>query len=77
MSIRIRFFASLADEVGRREAECDFEDGLTVAEVWRRATGQDAPPDGLMCAVNHAYSEVGDRVAENDEVAFFPPVTGG
>lgn len=77
MSIKVRFFASLAERVGRREAECAHVEGLTVADVWREVTGQDAMPDEVLCAVNHAYSEHATPLAENDEVAYFPPVTGG
>ncbi|MEQ8233573.1 MAG: MoaD/ThiS family protein [Gammaproteobacteria bacterium] len=77
MTIKVRFFASLAERVGRREAECAHVDGLTVADVWRQITGQDSMPDEVLSAVNHAYSEHATPLADDDEVAYFPPVTGG
>jgi molybdopterin synthase sulfur carrier subunit len=77
MSIKVRFFASLAESVGRREAECAHAEGLTVSEVWRRVTGDAAMPEDVLCAVNHAYSTAEQALAEDDEVAYFPPVTGG
>ena len=77
MSIKVRFFASLAETVGRREAECAHAEGLTVGEVWARVTGEPALPEGVLCAVNHAYSTADHALGEDDEGAYFPPVTGG
>ena len=77
MSIKIRFFASLAETVGRREAELAHTADLTVAGVWCAATGQSELPAAVMCAVNHKYCEHTDVLDDDDEVAFFPPVTGG
>ncbi|MGE0485824.1 MAG: MoaD/ThiS family protein [Gammaproteobacteria bacterium] len=77
MSIKVRFFASLAESVGRREAECAHAEGLTVGEVWQRVTGEAAMPDGVLCAVNHAYATPENALSDDDEVAYFPPVTGG
>lgn len=77
MSIKVRFFASLAESIGRREAELPLAPGTTVESVWQAFTGGKAPPEGLLCAVNHDYCTVDQVLADGDEVAFFPPVTGG
>jgi molybdopterin synthase sulfur carrier subunit len=77
MSITVRFFASLAETVGRREASCAFRDGLTVASVWAEVLPEQALPEPVLCAVNHDYCDVEQVLADGDEVAFFPPVTGG
>ena len=77
MSIKLRFFASLAESVGRREADCEPGAGLTVERAWCEVTGQESLPPGVMCAVNHSYCERDDVLADCDEVAYFPPVTGG
>jgi len=77
MAIKIRFFASLAETVGRREAQLAHTSGLTVASVWCATTGQPDLPSAVMCAVNHKYCEPLDVLDDEDEVAFFPPVTGG
>jgi len=34
-------------------------------------------PDNILCAVNHEMANESTKVCESDEVAFFPPVTGG
>ncbi|MEX2482704.1 MAG: MoaD/ThiS family protein [Gammaproteobacteria bacterium] len=77
MSIKIRFFASLAETVGYRETACPYAAGLTVESAWREVTGQETLPSGVMCAVNHSYCEPADLLHDEDEVAYFPPVTGG
>jgi sulfur-carrier protein len=74
--IRIRFFASLAERVGQREAVLAAEAGLTVAEVWSRVAGMPRPA-ALRCARNLDYCPWDAPVFEDDEIAFFPPVTGG
>ncbi len=77
MTIRVKFFASLAERVGRAEAELEHREGMTVLDAWRGATGEDGPPERILMAVNMEYCEAGRGVAEGDEVAFFPPITGG
>lgn len=77
MSIKVRFFASLAEAVGRREAECAHAPGMTVQTVWAALNAGGALPPGVLCAVNHDYCELDQELADHDEVAYFPPVTGG
>ena len=77
MAIKVRFFASLAESVGRSEVNIEFKEGLTVAEVWvLSAEGREWAPETL-CAVNHTYGQPGQELSDFDEVAYFPPVTGG
>ncbi len=77
MAVRVRFFASLAEAVGQRHAEHAWSDDLTVRGVWRELTGEADLPSGVLCAVNHSYCDVDQVLEDEDEVAYFPPVTGG
>ena len=77
MSIKIRFFASLAESVGQREADLEHGRDMTVRSVWQQLTGQTDIPEGILCAVNHTYCELDQILNDSDEVAYFPPVTGG
>lgn len=49
---------------------------MTVADVWR-ALSERPPPANLLCARNLEYADFAEVVDDGDEVAFFPPVTGG
>jgi molybdopterin synthase sulfur carrier subunit len=77
MAIIIKYFASLADERGRREERVAHHAGATVRDVWHAANGDAALPANVLSAVNHEYVERDHPVRDGDEVAFFPPVTGG
>jgi len=77
MTIRVRYFASLREKMGRVEDTLVYEDIATVADVWRVVSTGKPLPDHLLCAVNLEYAEPLAAVKDGDEVAFFPPVTGG
>ena len=77
MSVAVRFFASLRESLGRSHCDLEVEAPLTVLEVWRQAAGGEPLPPGTLCAVNKVYAKSSSRVGDGDEVAFFPPVTGG
>lgn len=75
MSISVKFFASLKEQ--QPNAASSVEGASTVAEVWASATGGEAIPEHVLCSVNLEHRKPQDAVADGDEVAFFPPVTGG
>lgn len=76
-AIRILYFASLRERVGRASAELPEDDPLTVAEVWLRLNPALPLPPNTLAAINHEYVDLGAPVRGGDELAFFPPVTGG
>ena len=78
MKIKVRYFASLRETLGRPEDILQSDEiQLTVTQVWAQATGQQSLPDKVLIALNHEYVNAEKKVKEGDEVAFFPPVTGG
>ena len=75
--VKVRFFASLREEFGRSDACIGADEGMTVNDVWTRV-GEGRPfPENVLSAVNLCYVERSHAVEDGDEVAFFPPVTGG
>lgn len=77
MSIQVRYFASLREKMGRVEESLSAEGIATVADVWK-CVGQGKPmPEQILCAVNMEFASPETAVVDGDEVAFFPPVTGG
>ncbi|MEY3287920.1 MAG: hypothetical protein RLZZ419_162 [Pseudomonadota bacterium] len=77
MSIKVRYFASLKESVGRAEDELTVIKLLTVHEVWHCTNPEKPLPDNILAAVNMDYVDLDYLVKDGDEVAFFPPVTGG
>ena len=77
MSIHVKYFASLREAIGRSHDDVPFSNILTVEEVWNQATHNMQPPEHLLVAVNQEYANFSKQVCDGDEVAFFPPVTGG
>ena len=81
MSIKVLYFASLREEVGRDsemiDSPADITNPMNIEQLWQKATGQEDFPEHLLVAVNQEYSNKQTTVSDGDEVAFFPPVTGG
>jgi len=77
MSVSVKFFASLREQIGCDGASVEVGEVATAADVWLQATGGKPLPANVLVAVNMEYSDPGARVQSGDEVAFFPPVTGG
>lgn len=77
MSIQVKFFASLRETLGTESTTVKSAPNLTVRGVWNAATNAAAFPTNTLSAINMNYSQLDDEVMDGDEVAFFPPVTGG
>lgn len=63
--------------MGCSELELDAENLNTVSDVWNAASKDMEMPVNILCAVNMDYVSTSESVKDGDEVAFFPPVTGG
>jgi molybdopterin synthase sulfur carrier subunit len=77
MSIKVLYFASLKETLGRSYDEIEAADIATVSGVWHRANPNRPIPKNTLVAVNMDYVTLQAYVKDGDEVAFFPPVTGG
>jgi molybdopterin synthase sulfur carrier subunit len=78
MRVRLRFFAALREQMGAG-AERTVPAGTSVGALWRALVAE-RPALGVFrvrFAVNATYVDASHRLAEGDEVAFFPPVSGG
>ena len=76
MSITVRFFASVRERLGRAEDVMECQGIATVTDVWNKSTRLPWS-DSILAAVNMEYAKPDGPVRDGDEVAFFPPVTGG
>lgn len=81
MSVKVLFFASLADVTGMHEAEVDSSAVRDVASVFDQLAGRfpelEAHRRSLLIALNMEFVPPDTPVRDGDEVAFFPPVSGG
>lgn len=77
MSIKILYFASLREQIGRASDVIEKTDSLRVIDAWQQATGMPELLDNLLIAVNQEYTSEDTVLNDGDELAFFPPVTGG
>ena len=76
MKIVVRAFAGLREQLGTGRVELDLDEGASVSDVWPALGLGDEPP-GLLYAVNRQYAEPEHALADGDEVALIPPVSGG
>ena len=76
MQVSIRLFAGLRERAGTGTRTIELTDGATLGDVWP-ALDLGSEPSGLLYAVNKRYAETETALAEGDEVALIPPVSGG
>src|SRR5207244_369265 len=72
-TVTVRVFAGLRERAGWPQREVE---AVTVADVWA-TLGLGDEPEGLLYAVNHEYAPPERELADGDEVALIPPVSGG
>ena len=75
-NINVRYFASLRERLGRSQEQVEAAGIVNVADVWRRVASEPMPANTLV-AINQEYAGPDSPVRAGDEVAFFPPVSGG
>ena len=76
MNITVKYFASLREQMGKREEMLTLSESVPVATIWQNVSGLSETKNILM-AINMEYVKSDAIVKEGDVVAFFPPVTGG
>jgi molybdopterin synthase catalytic subunit/molybdopterin converting factor small subunit len=76
MQVVVKLFAALRERAGTRERALELDAGSSVDDVWPALELGDEPA-GLVYAVNRAYVDRGTPLADGDEVALIPPVSGG
>jgi molybdopterin synthase catalytic subunit len=75
--IAVRLFAALRERAGTGTLALELPDGARVADVWAALPFDGPEPPSLAFARNRAYAAREDALADGDEVALIPPVSGG
>jgi molybdopterin synthase sulfur carrier subunit len=85
MRLKLLFFAALREQLGIADESIDLPEAVTTVgglrthlmqrgDAWQKAL---SPNRALRVAVNQDMAQASTPVGPGDEVAFFPPVTGG
>lgn len=74
--VRVKFFARLRDNYGDDQSIV-YVPGLKVQDAWKQTTSLDHFEENILVAINQQYADKNAVLNDDDELAFFPPVTGG
>ena len=80
MNITVKYFASLREQLGKSEEILTLSDEISIAEVWQNVSSSisgNIESENILMTINMEYVKSDALVKTGDEVAFFPPVTGG
>ena len=81
LRLRLRFFASHREAVGRESLSFEMPEGATAGQLLERLVkehpGLKRLREHTVVAVNREQVDMGYVLGDGDEVAFYPPVSGG
>src|SRR5438067_280672 len=82
MFVKVRLFAMLRERAGSESLQVELEDGATVRDAIDAIASEHGLGDvvartSMVMAVNRQYAEEERPLAEGDELALIPPVSGG
>src|SRR6267143_4584047 len=81
IAVRTRLFARLREQAGTEVENIELRAGSTVADVYdalrKLHPGLDGNRESVRAAVNQAFADWDAPIANGDEVAFIPPMSGG
>lgn len=81
--VKVKFFAALRERLNCAEIDVPSKLDDTVASIRQRLVEQNPAwqhellANEVLCAKNFTFSDSNEAVQSGDELAFFPPVTGG
>ncbi len=81
MTVEVLSFAILKERLGRERESVELPEGAAVSDLLVLLQGREAQHAGLWksiaVAVNQVYARPHTPLADGDEVALLPPVSGG
>ncbi len=89
LTLHVRLFAGLREAAGWSERPVQAPAGATPLHLWRQLElagswpgdaghgGGGGLPEGLRVAINQAFATADTPLADGDELAFLPPISGG
>lgn len=79
MKVEVRFFARCREIVGEKRKEMELEDGMMLKDLKELLMREypDLKKLRLLISLNHTYADPEVKLKDLDEIAVFPPVSGG
>ena len=80
MKIKIRYFASIKEILGKNEEEIEVEEGISAGALKKMLLtihSKITEKEQLLIAINGSFVDPKKKIKEGDVVALFPPVSGG
>jgi molybdopterin synthase sulfur carrier subunit len=80
MKIKIRYFASIKEILGKNEEEIEVKEGITAGALKEKLLTMNSKiteKEQLLIAINGSFVDPKKKIKEGDVVALFPPVSGG
>ena len=82
--MKILYFANIRQTIGIIEEQIDIDKTYTVEEIIKILVKKNekykkafSNIDNIKCSINLNFVKLNAKVKNTDELAFFPPVTGG
>ena len=81
----VKYFSWIKEHIGKSEEQIDLPNNITnvnqlisyLNEIDEKYNIIFEKKELIKIAVNKTYSSFDDKISNSDEIAFFPPVTGG
>ena len=81
----VKYFSWIKEHIGKSEEQIDLPNNITnvnqlinyLNEIDEKYNIIFEKKELIKIAVNKTYSSFEDKISNSDEIAFFPPVTGG
>lgn len=75
----MRFFARCREIVGEKQKEVEIEEGMRIKDIIDRLIKEypELKKVKLIVSLNRKYADLEEKLKNKDEVAVFPPVSGG
>jgi molybdopterin synthase catalytic subunit len=77
MRVTVRLFAGLRERAGASSRQLELAAGARAGDVWSLLPELGPEPEGILYAVNREYVPHDRELADGDELALIPPVSGG
>jgi molybdopterin synthase sulfur carrier subunit len=79
VQVKVRFFARCREIVGEKEKEVELEGGMRLMDIidFLMSEYPELKKETLLTSLNHTYVNRNAELNDNDEIAVFPPVSGG